>query len=82
MTAISDFQAAMASAAGYVGSGDYDAARRQVIMARIYLAQIPNSAADGVSAQWREDLSSIEQSISTESGRTTRSVSAACEFKS
>ena len=80
MTAIADFQTAMASAATSLAGGDYNAARRQIILARIYLAQIPNTTADGASAQWREDLSAIEDSINRESGRSTRSVTATCEF--
>ncbi len=82
MSAIDDFQTALASAASSFAAGDYGSARRYVITARIYLAQIPNTAADGASAQWREDLANIEASINMESGRSTRSVSASCEFAS
>ncbi len=80
MAAYDSFQTAMASAAAYVSSGEYDAARRQILIARIYLAQIPNSAGDGVSAQWREDLAAIESSINMESGRSVRSVTVDSEF--
>ena len=80
MSALTDFQAALASAATFLIALNYDSARRQVLLARIYLAQIPNSTADGVSAQWREDLARIEESITAESGRSTRSATALCEF--
>jgi hypothetical protein len=80
MAAYDSFQTAMAAAATYVAAADYDNARRQIIIARIYLAQIPNSSADGTSAQWREDLASLETSINMESGRTTRSVTVDSEF--
>jgi hypothetical protein len=72
--------AAMSTAATLFAGGDYDGARRQIIVARMYLAQIPNSSADGTSAQWREDLASLETSINMESGRTTRSVTVNSEF--
>ncbi len=80
MAAYDSFQTAMASAASLFAGGDYDGARRQIIVARMYLAQIPNSSADGTSAQWREDLAALEGSITMESGRTTRSVSVCSEF--
>jgi hypothetical protein len=80
MAAHDDFQTAMSSAATYLAARDYSNARLQVILARMHLARIPNSAADGVSAQWREDLASVESSITMESGRQTRSVTASCEF--
>lgn len=80
MSSLTDFQAALASAASFLTALDYDSARRQILLARIYLAQIPNSTADGVSAQWREDLARIEESITAESGRSTRSATALCEF--
>lgn len=80
MTAISDFQTAMASAVSYVTDGDYDNARRYLIIARMHLAQVPNSSADGVSAQWREDLAALESSINLESGRSTRCVTVDSEF--
>jgi hypothetical protein len=80
MAALDDFTTAMTSAATYLAARDYSNARLQVMLARIHLARVPNSAADGVSAQWREDLANIEASITMESGRQTRSVTASCEF--
>jgi len=80
MSALTDFQTALASAATFLTALDYDSARRQILLARIYLAQVPNSTADGVSAQWREDLARIEESITAESGRSIRSATALCEF--
>jgi hypothetical protein len=80
MAAHDSFQASMSDAATMFSAGDYDGARRKIIVARMYLAQIPNSSADGASAQWREDLASLEASINSESGRSTRSVTVDSEF--
>jgi hypothetical protein len=80
MAAIDDFQAALTSAATYLSARDFPAARTQVILARIHLAKMPNTAADGVSAQWRADLDGIEKAINAESGRVQRSATALCEF--
>jgi hypothetical protein len=82
MAAYDSFNTAMESAATYFAAGDYDNARRQTVLARMHLARIPNSAADGASAQWRSDLESIEASIYMESARTTPSVSVDTEFQS
>lgn len=76
MSAFDDFTTAMTAAAVALDGGDYTTARRKVILARMYLAQIPNAGADGASMQWREDLALIESSITLESGRSTRSVTA------
>lgn len=80
MAAIDDFQTAMTAAATAVDAADWQTARRSVMKARIYLAQIPNASADGVSAQWRQDLDALEQSIRAESGQSTRSVTADTYF--
>jgi hypothetical protein len=80
MAAFDDFTAALSLAASYLAAQDFTNARMQVMLARIHMAKIPNSAADGVSAQWRTDLDGIEKAINAESGRTRRSVTALCEF--
>jgi hypothetical protein len=78
--AYSDFQTALTAAATAFDSGDYATARRKVTLARIYLAGIPNSTADGVSAQWRTELESLENSINIEEARTTPAVTMGAEF--
>lgn len=80
MAAIDDFTAALTLAGTYLAARDFTNARMQVMLARIHLAKIPNSSADGVSAQWRTDLDAIEKSINAESGRGQRSATALCEF--
>lgn len=82
MAAYADFQTYMAAAQAAFAGSDYDSARKQLILARMSLAMIPNSSSDGTSAQWREDLDKLEASITAESGRTTSSVSVASEFVS
>jgi hypothetical protein len=76
MAAIDDFQTAMTAAAAAIDASDWTAARRAVIKARIYLAQVPNVGADGVSSSWRQDLDALERAIRSESAQTTRSVTA------
>lgn len=80
MAAFTDYQTYLAAAQTAFAASDYDAARKQVILARMSLAQIPNVASDGTSTQWREDLNQLEAAITAESGRTTSSVSVPSEF--
>lgn len=78
--AYADFQTALTDAATAFAANDFTTARRKVTLARIYLAGIPNSQADGVSAQWRSELESLENSINLEETRTTPSAFGAVEF--
>lgn len=80
MPAFDDFQTAMAAAVTAFDGRDYDTARRKIIVARMYLAQIPNSASDSTSASWRDDLDKLEAAITAESGRSVSSVSVPTEF--
>lgn len=80
MAAYADYQTYLAAAQTAFAAGDYDGARKQVILARMSLAQIPNSSSDGTSTTWREDLNQLEMAITAESGRTTSSVSVPSEF--
>lgn len=82
MAAIDDFHTAMSAAATALSAGSYDTARTQVLLARIHLARIPNSQVDGASAQWRDELASIEASITAAAGRASRGVHVSCEFAS
>lgn len=81
MTALTDFQTALSAASTAVLADDYDTARKQVLVARLALAQIPNSASDGTSAQWREDLAAVEKSLVEEPGRRVRAVTLTHEFQ-
>jgi hypothetical protein len=79
--AYADFQTALTAAAVAFDAGDYDTARKKVTLARIYLAGIPNSSADGVSAQWRESLESLAVAIDKESAEETPSYVNDTEFQ-
>jgi hypothetical protein len=78
--AYADFQTALSAAAVAFDAGDYDTARKKVTLARIHLAGIPNSSADGVSAQWRE-LDTMSAAIDLESARDTPSYVNDTEFQ-
>lgn len=80
MAAVTDYQAYLAAAQVAFAASDFDGARKQVVLARMSLAQIPNVSSDGTSAQWREDLGQLEAAITAESGRTTPSTSVPSEF--
>jgi hypothetical protein len=82
MAAAEDFAAALSAASTAVSASDWSAARTQVLLARIALAQLPNAGADGVSVSWRSDLDAIERQIDGMSARGRRSVHADHEFAS
>lgn len=80
MAAFDDFQTYLASAQTSFAANDFKAARRYVTLARMSLAQIPNTTSDGTSAQWREELEKISQAIIAEDAMSNPSVTDYHEF--
>lgn len=76
-----DFTAAFTGAVAAFEAGDFTLARRSVIKARMFYAQMPNVSANGVSENWRDALNSLEDSITRESGLTSRSATEQSSFE-
>lgn len=63
MSEIDDFRSALSAARTAVSAGDYAEARKQVVLAQLSLAAIPNAGNDSTTIQFRTDLNNLDTAL-------------------